>query len=40
MNRAKIIITDSGGRRQPRRDTTERPEAIDGGTVLQAPMKT
>ena len=44
MNRAKIIITDSGGVQEEApslgkpvlvmRDTTERPEAIDAGTVL------
>ncbi len=44
MNRAKIIITDSGGVQEEApslgkpvlvmRDTTERPEAIDAGTVI------
>lgn len=44
MNRAKIIITDSGGVQEEApslgkpvlvmRDTTERPEAVDAGTVL------
>lgn len=44
MNRAKIIITDSGGVQEEApslgkpvlllRDTTERPEAVDVGTVL------
>ena len=44
MNRAKIIITDSGGVQEEApslgkpvlvmRDTTERPEALDAGTVL------
>ena len=44
MNRAKIIITDSGGVQEEApslgkpvlviRDTTERPEAIEAGTVL------
>jgi len=44
MNRAKIIITDSGGIQEEApslgkpvlvlRDTTERPEAIDAGTVI------
>jgi UDP-N-acetylglucosamine 2-epimerase (non-hydrolysing) len=44
MNRAKIIITDSGGVQEEApslgkpvlvmRDTTERPEAVDAGTVI------
>ena len=44
MNRSKIIITDSGGVQEEApslgkpvlvmRDTTERPEAVDAGTVL------
>ena len=44
MNRSKIIITDSGGIQEEApslgkpvlvmRDTTERPEAIEAGTVL------
>ena len=44
MNRAKIIITDSGGIQEEApslgkpvlvlRDTTERPEAVDAGTVI------
>ena len=44
MNRSKIIITDSGGIQEEApslgkpvlvmRDTTERPEAVDAGTVL------
>ena len=44
MNRAKLIITDSGGVQEEApslgkpvlvmRDTTERPEAVDAGTVL------
>ncbi len=44
MNRAKIIITDSGGVQEEApslgkpvllmRDTTERPEAVDSGTVI------
>ena len=44
MNRAKIIITDSGGVQEEApslgkpvlvmRDTTERPEAVDAGTVV------
>ena len=44
MNRSKIIITDSGGVQEEApslgkpvlvmRDTTERPEAVDSGTVL------
>ena len=44
MNRAKIIITDSGGVQEEApslgkpvlvlRDTTERPEAVEAGTVL------
>ena len=44
MNRSKIIITDSGGVQEEApslgkpvlvmRDTTERPEAVEAGTVL------
>jgi UDP-N-acetylglucosamine 2-epimerase (non-hydrolysing) len=44
MNRAKLIITDSGGVQEEApslgkpvlvmRDTTERPEAVDAGTVI------
>ena len=44
MNRSKLIITDSGGVQEEApsigkpvlvmRDTTERPEAVDAGTVL------
>ena len=44
MNRSKIIITDSGGVQEEApslgkpvlvmRDTTERPEAVDAGTVV------
>ncbi|MCH1612804.1 MAG: UDP-N-acetylglucosamine 2-epimerase, partial [Flavobacteriales bacterium] len=44
MNQSKIIITDSGGVQEEApslgkpvlvmRDTTERPEAVDAGTVL------
>jgi UDP-N-acetylglucosamine 2-epimerase (non-hydrolysing) len=44
MNRSKIIITDSGGVQEEApslgkpvlvmRDTTERPEAVDAGTVI------
>jgi UDP-N-acetylglucosamine 2-epimerase (non-hydrolysing) len=44
MNRAKIIITDSGGIQEEApslgkpvlvmRDTTERPEAVDSGTAV------
>ena len=44
MNRAKIIITDSGGVQEEApslgkpvlvmRETTERPEAVDAGTVI------
>ena len=44
MNRAKIIITDSGGVPEEApslgkpvlvmRDTTERPEAVEAGTVI------
>ena len=44
MNRSKLIITDSGGVQEEApslgkpvlvmRDTTERPEAVDVGTVL------
>ena len=44
MNRSKIIITDSGGIQEEApslgkpvlviRDTTERPEAVEAGTVL------
>ena len=44
MNRSKIIITDSGGVQEEApslgkpvlvmRDTTERPEAVNAGTVL------
>ena len=44
MDRAKIIITDSGGVQEEApslgkpvlvmRDTTERPEAVDAGTVI------
>lgn len=44
MNRSKLIITDSGGVQEEApslgkpvlvmRDTTERPEAVDGGTVV------
>ena len=44
MNKSKIIITDSGGVQEEApslgkpvlvmRDTTERPEAVDAGTVL------
>jgi UDP-N-acetylglucosamine 2-epimerase (non-hydrolysing) len=44
MNRAKIIITDSGGVQEEApslgkpvlvmRDTTERPEAVETGTVI------
>ena len=44
MNRSKLIITDSGGVQEEApslgkpvlvmRDTTERPEAVDAGTVI------
>jgi UDP-N-acetylglucosamine 2-epimerase (non-hydrolysing) len=44
MNRSKIIITDSGGVQEEApslgkpvlvmRDTTERPEAVEAGTVV------
>ena len=50
MNRSKLIITDSGGVQEEApslgkpvlvmRDTTERPEAVDAGTVLLVGTKT
>lgn len=50
MNRAKLIITDSGGVQEEApslgkpvlvmRDTTERPEAVEAGTVLLVGTKT
>lgn len=49
MNRAKLIITDSGGVQEEApslgkpvlvmRDTTERPEAVDAGTVILVGTK-